>query len=804
MTGLSIPKTNGSVQYPSPVAVIISAALKDTLLPGAQFTLSVTVSNKGKHSALFEVYIEENSPGIRQWCPTSHEHLALGAEQTAEVAFRFDVPQNTLPGIYYYTVVVDAYEHYPEHTPIRSEQYLNVLPGTGDLARSSDPTFGLQPVTTSLQPGVLQPGGALPFQVFVQNRGERVDRFRLLCTDLPRSWYKISYPQGFQGTGLVLQPNFLNLNPGDSGQIVFLITPPLDALAGSYVPTLRLYSENHPELVLLDLIYLQVPPTYLLQAELRTIISRVRYRWGLYQVRLTNLGNTERSLRLQVTNRDEQEICEYTLAQSQVVVQPKQILGINLEVKPMNKWQRPFYGGARTLNFSVDFQDHQDLPLLNDSLPGVLVWESRPWWQLFPLFLLGILGIAAMIYLIWWWLLRVPPSPKIFQFYPEDRVYSAVNRDVIRVGFAINEANRLQSLTIVGLAADGTPLTRVDQYDFSHGIPDTLKPFCRQQQGLLNCRQVRTSAKKPGTYVFEMTTVPKLGHNTVTDTLRTTPVTIAAIPPVLQPQILSFASTQLIYQQQPKSAPFTVQLNWVITHPRQLRALQLVGNTVDGAIAFPPTTYDLRRGIPVECQVGSQLVCTHFDTQVSNPGDYVFTLRAIPRTRGQGEMKKSEPIKILPKVPQILALKVNGMALTHPTTDLLIPIRPGKIIPGVVVSWAVDASAGSKVELLPAPGTVPLQGAIPFQLPPPPGKVTLMLQVTSTTGQQVIRSVDLATYDPNAVDPAVATGRAIGEAIVQAQKSLSPSPQPSPGPGDESFPRPAPALSPIEPPPQFP
>lgn len=770
-----------------PLAVILSASGKDAVPAGSTFVLSATVGNKGKQSAVIEVYIEEVSSGVRSWCTSGREYLALGSEQSEEVVFKFDVPVDTLTGTYSYIFVVDAHEHYPEDTPIRYEQYIQVLPAINDTVSSSEPTFILQPVTSSTNQVVIQPGGSLAVQVLVQNRGSRVDRFRLVCFDLPKTWFTITYPQGFQGAGLIIVPDSLNLNPGESGVIMVAIAPPLDALSGNYVPTLRLYSENHPDLILLDLIYLQVPPRHLLQTELRSIISRVGTKPGLFQVLLTNSGNTKRQISLQVKNLDEFDICDYTLEQSQALVQPQETVGINLQVKPSKWWRRPLIGGGRIINFCVDLEDPQQLPIPSDRLPSVLVWSARPVWQLIPLLLLGLLAVGATAYLIWWVLFRIPPSPKIVEFYPEDSSYSALNGDVVHLGWQINDVNRLQTLKIVGLSTDGTPLTRPEVYDFNQGVPTVLQPFCTKKQSSLTCRQVRTSARKSATYVFEMTALPKPGRGAVTDTGKTTPVAIVPIP---QPQILAFGSTQPIYQEvggqkaegrgqkaEGKIEEFKkpqddeIHLNWSVSEPEQLQALQLVGRTPENLVVSPVKTYDFSEGIPNQlqrlCKVGKQLVCQKVKTGIKKPGDYIFALKPIPKSgeNDNKEAKLTEPIKILPRPPRILKFTINGKPAN---AKYLIPISKDKKVPPLVFSWEVDASDSTQIQLLPAPGSVPKKGSISLNPEPKPNSMTLMLQVTTSTGQQV-RSLILETYDPQAQDPAVAAAAAVGKALANAQ-----------------------------------
>ncbi|MEX0270976.1 hypothetical protein AB3R30_17695 [Leptolyngbyaceae cyanobacterium UHCC 1019] len=817
--------SNPALAPSKPLAVILNSSGKERVVPGSVFSFSVTISNKGTQSAIIDVSIDDRSTLLQQWCLSLRERLALGPDQSGEVVFPIRVPTNALPGLYPYLVVVDAQEHYPEDTPLQFAQQIQILPATQDAVHTSDPTFALQPTTTSTQPAIIQPGGALPLQVMVHNRSDRVDRFRLLCTDLPRAWFFITYPQGVQGSGLVVNSDSLNLNPGEQSLISFVITPPLDALAGTYIPTLRLYSENSPELVLLDLVYLQVPPTYLLQAELRTIISRVRRQAGLYQVRLNNIGNTRRDVFLRINNLDEDDLCTYTLEHTQVQVAPKAAVGIQVQVQPKKWWRRPIFGGGRVLNFSVDLEDSRQLPLTVDNLPGFLLWEARPWWQFLPLLLLGILGLLAIAYLLWWLLFRVPPLPKVAQFFSEEASYAAINGDAVRLGWQISQPDRLESLKITGLSPEGAVLTRPEVYDFSQGIPSVLQPLCTQTPVSLDCRNVRTSARKPGTYQFEMVMSSKPGRGELSETVKTNPVTIAAIP---QPQILSLTSTQPVYQEisqvgdraanpatRPK--PAEIRLNWAIANPNQLQSLQLTGRTPEGAIVRPARQYDFSQGVPASlkefCVLQEQLICQNLPTNARLPGDYLFELVASPKNtlNVKPAARKTDLIKILPKPSRILEFKLNGK---NAAAKYVIPILPNQPLPRLLLSWQVDGSAGTKVELLPAPGSVPLVASIPLILSPKPGSVTVMLQVTSPAGQQVMRAVTLETVDPT--DPAAATAAAVAKAIAESQKqagqkSGTPGQPASPGgaaglgvPGLTTPATSAPGrLSPVELPPQF-
>jgi hypothetical protein len=769
----------------SPLGVIFNTAGKDILIPGSVFTLSVTVSNKGSQSAVIDIWIDPISEEIRQWYTPGRERLALGPGQSNEVVFQFRVPAITLPGLYSYQVVIDAQEHYPEDTPLRFPQQIQVLTAIENIVRDSNPTFVLQPVSRSTEPILLQPGAALQLQVMVDNRGDRVDRFRMICPDLPQDWYTIVYPQGVQESGLVVQSDSLNLNPGEQGLILWVIIPPLNTLAGNYVPTLKLYSDNYPELMLLDLVYLQVLPTYALQVELRTLMGRVKQQAGVFQVRLNNTGNTPRLIALQAHPQDEGDSCTYTLAQSIAQIVPQETVAVELQVFPRKRWQRPFYGG-RVFNFSVGLEDTQQHPIPIDNLQSVLIWEPRPWWHLLLFFLLGLLTLLAIAYLIWRVAFRTAPPLKILEFFSENSRYAAENGDVVRLGWQINQPKQVQSITIAGLSAEGEPLTRPDVYDLSQGLPSALEPFCTQGQGLLVCRNFRTSARKAGTYFFEIALQSNSNQEGTALIRKTGPITIEPIP---LPQIASFSSTQPTYQEQRPSLDIAsgpsirqgkhppqirdIRFNWIITHPDRLQELRLIGRNSEGGATSPLKRYDLSQGIPWElqsvCKATDRLVCKNVPTGAARPGNYTFELAAVPRI-GIGKTiatKKATPIKVLPRPTRILVFNLNGQPAKP---SYLIPIVKQKV-PKLLLSWQVEASQGTKISLIPFPGNVPLEGKVPIVLAPKPSTSTFTLQTISPSGEQITRSVTLETYDPNPTNPEKIAAAAANAAATQMTKA---------------------------------
>ena len=259
---------------------------------------------------------------------------------------------------------------------------------------------------------------------------------------------------------------------------------------------------------------------------------------------------------------------------------------------------------------------------------------------------------------------------------------------------------------VTGLSPEGALLTRPEVYDFSQGMPAVLQPFCTQTPVALDCRNIRTSARKPGTYQFEMVMSPKPGRGATPETATTKPVTIAPIP---QPQILSFTSTQPVYQEisqagvrvgsttSASAKQAEIRLNWAIANPNQVQSLQLTGRSSEGAVVSPSRQYDFSQGVAGHlkdfCTLKEQLICQNVPTNARKPGDYFFELVATSKTNAKPATKKTDLIKILPKPSRILEFKLNGKTAS---AKYVIPILPNQPLPRLLLSWQVEGSQGTK------------------------------------------------------------------------------------------------------------
>ncbi len=741
-----------------PLAIIINPSEDISVLAGESFELRVTVTNQGHIGAVINIYIDETSGVIRQWCDSAYESLALAHNCSSEVVFKFSIPANATPNTYNYLLVIDAPKHYPEHTPIRHQAKLQVLPPVQASVRINDPTFVVQPTTSVSKPTTIQPGEPFDIKVAVNNRSDRVDRFRLTCTDISPDWFTVIYPEGLVDLGLVIENDSLSLNPGAKGEIWLRFQLPLDIKAGNYSPTIRLTSVNNLHLVLMDVVYLQVLPTNKLTAELQVVVDRVKRDPALFRLLLTNFGNTVRELAVSAKENSEQTLCNYTFTPEQVKIVAKQTTQIDLRVQPNKWWRRPWFGKGLPIEFYIELEDTYQLPVSPERIEGNLVWQPRPWWQLLLLILTGAGAIATLVFLIWWLFFRPPAAPKILEFVSSSPSYQEATGDAIYLNWQLRHPQQLKTMRIVGLSAeDGVVLSPAVTYDFSQGIPSQLKGLCTLQQ-ILICQNVRTDARKAGNYIFQMEILSRSGE-TVASTLKTNTIKINPLP---LPKIVALQSTQPIYQQTGNKDGSvvnpTISLNWKIVNSQQLQELRLIGRAADGTVNSTLKTYNFRQGIPVEltrfCILQAELVCRNVTTDAQKPGDYIFELSAVTK-RDTGEeinSQKTDLIKIQPyQLPvNIVSFKINGQEALPKYVITLSPTDKAK---NLTLYWQVTGDKNTKVELLPAPGNVPLSGVVFYPMSQQPGTENITLRVTSASGQQITRSVAIEKVVPRPIEP---------------------------------------------------
>ncbi|MEH2441443.1 COG1470 family protein [Nostoc sp.] len=720
----------------NPLQVIINPPGIQFGMPGDTIELYIVVINQGDQSAVIDLYFvfDEVFQSLTGWSSSPRESLALAPQQNSdEVKFEFQIAANALPGTYDYTLVVDSPQHYPQDTPITFPNQIKVLLKEQTSIRVNDPTFSLRPNTNPNKPLVFNPSEFLQVEVIVDNRSYLVDRFRLSCPDLDEDWFTINYPTtGFEGTGLVSDVTALELNPGTQGQILLKFHPPGDTLAGSYSPTIRLYSENSPDLVLLDLVYIQIPTNYRLDIELNTILGQVSRSLGKYELSLTNQGNIVRELILDLKSRDEEELYTYKFDPTEVRLLPNRSAVANLTVKPRPWWRRPWFGAGLVVNFQLDIKDQENFPLPNTLPQGSLVWKPRPWWQ-FLLLILAILGLLGGIGFIIWRILN--PDPLRLENFSANNPRITEEEDEVALKWDIHNYQQLQMLILM---VKGSQAIQPITYDFRNGIPETLGkastneiPPCQvQEKQELICSNVKTGVKTKGNYTFELQAFYRNGIEILSPKTQvvsqTTQVEIAEKQIA---EVLSFQTDKLQYIKGQN-----ILLSWIIARPLLLAKAQLAGSADDGTSYSEPITYKFNQGNLADpklkklcTQQNQQLRCTNIPLTAYKAGKFGFEIKAFPNNGSDKvSAKKTESkIEILPKPFKIVSFTINGSEQQN------LELKEGTT---ATLSWRVEGE-NIQVKLQPYGDDVPLAGSkqLPVNLAFPS---QISLQVNDISGKQ--------------------------------------------------------------------
>lgn len=734
----------------SPLQIIINPPGIQFGMPGDPIELYVVVINQGNQSAVVDLYFsfDDQFANIMGWSVSPQESLAIAPQQTSdEVKFQLHIPDNALPGTYDYTLVVDAPQHYPQDTPINFPMQLKVQIKEQTVIRTNDPTFSLKPSSNTNKPLILNPSQPLQIGVIVENRSNLVDRFRITCLDLDEDWFTINYPTtGAEGTGLS-EVTALSLNPRSQGQIFLTFHPPGDSLAGIYSPTIRLHSENSPDLVLLDLVYTQIPTIYRLDVQLQTILAQVSRSPAKYELSLTNQGNVVRELKFALESRDEEALYNYKFEPSEIRLLPNKNYTSNLTVKPRPWWRRPWSGGGLVINFQAQIQDKNNLPL-NNTLPQLsFVWKPRPWWQ-FLLLILVCLGLFGGIGFIVWRLLN--PDPITLEEFSTRRPKYTEGEEV-ELSWKIKNYQNLQSLllTIAG---------NQKKYDFSK---DTLKDTqgnklpCQAEKEYLSCDNVSTGVKAKGNYSFELQASYRKGALFFSqDTKTESQIRKVEISEKEIAEVLELKTDRPQY-----TKGNNINLSWKISRPLLLKEIQITGKAEDGTSAGKLGVYrfnqDNQGNIIFDSKLqnlctkieNQQLECRNIPIFLSKAGKFTFEIKALPNNGSdRSSFKKTESaIEILPKPFRIISFTLNGSE--QPNQEL----KEGAT---AILSWRVEGE-DIQVKLDSIIGDVPPVGSRELRVnqafPP-----QIKLQVNDKLGKQQPQEKAFAIAVIKKVEPTVA------------------------------------------------
>lgn len=394
------------------------------------------------------------------------------------------------------------------------------------------------------------------------------------------------------------------------------------------------------------------------------------------------------------------------------------------------------------------------------------IWRQRLRWGA------GLLALGGVGYGLWTWL-RPPLRPYVLDVSPSASQYAVTQQETPILNWQISHPRQVEALIVRTLTAEGALVGEPQSYDLSGSLPVELLAYCSQTRQRLICQNVPTQVRQPGQYRFEITLLPKASLNLppvqatsslVTLTQRPMPIALELVP---QQVIYSELGTPVSANTPTLAPPVTgngVELSWIVTHPEVLQDLLLVvrqpGGTTLGGRRFSlrnpenPNQITLPEELQPFCQLGQRLVCQGVPTGMTTVGQYQFELTPIPLGLGDTEApitKTSEVVEIQPRPIAITAFRINGR---EAEPKYLVPVEPGRPIPGFQLDWQVEGGSTTQVELLPSPGTVGKSGSLRLPLPPT-GTTTLTLRVSDGQNPPIVRAVTFETFNPNPNPPPV-------------------------------------------------
>jgi hypothetical protein len=619
------------------------------------------------------------------------------------------------------------------------------------------------PETHSVHPSILQIGQTLTIELEIENQADTVDRFQLVCGGLPERYYTVIYPNIQVWTGLVVKFNSLELEPGQIGTIQVQVHPPAHALIRSEQLLLTLQSNlggvHH------EAIYLQIEPACDLTLALSPASQRVKGRTGHYQLLLKNEGFAARNLVVQARSLNRKSAVTYQLEPSIVRLDPETEINIDLAVQQHHR--RFQFWKPRRVQFEVGLEDHDGLPLPSQFPKGVMIWERSS--KLPPLILPLVFGSAAVVAAVLGWTAwnKPLPQPEIATLEvtmdPEAR-----EQDSVRLNWAIHHPERLQKLSLIRQSGAGQQLVKA--FDFSQGVPTELRQigskqgFCQlnpaTKPSMLVCKNILAAVPNTQLHQFQLQSFSRRSATQPTDSEITKAI---ALTPNPTPKIVAFFSPNTQYASKAKTVGVLqtkipkqpdqstrvseqkqnrrpgILLDWEITHPQQIKALQLRQST--GQLQ----TYPIVAGkVPAElkpyCTIKQSLICKQVPTDSQGPGRYMFKLMVQPRGQLTAAVlpQTTGPIQVKPQPLQVASFRINGQTVTDKY------VYDGAKLggqPKLKLEWTVVGGNEVRAAIFPYPGAVPATGQTTIDLDPRFQKGKLLLQAVDANGQQLKRTV---------------------------------------------------------------
>jgi len=219
--------------------------------------------------------------------------------------------------------------------------------------------------------GEVSPGKFIDFQINIINQAAHVDHFEVELEGLPLDWVQISN-------------NNLSLLPGDQGQVLLNITPPMDSniAPDDYPFTVRVVPHSYPKHMATAEVTLIILPYVHVSTDLTP--ERVRNE-GVYQLALHNAGNALADCTLEMLEETNKLLFEYETTPFSLPPGEKMVMKVEAKA-----WKRPLISQTHHYPFNAQLDVAQmEEPIIH---PAQVDVSSR-----IPLWLVPILGLLLMI-----------------------------------------------------------------------------------------------------------------------------------------------------------------------------------------------------------------------------------------------------------------------------------------------------------------------------------------------------------------------------------------------------------------------
>jgi hypothetical protein len=419
--------------------------------------------------------------------------------------------------------------------------------------QTTTPNFAIEPYSSPDQPLSIRPEEGLTLEVSVTNLSNRVDHFRLICTNWPEEGLSLIYPKTtptLVRSSQLDDAGCLTLEPGDQGTVLLSLVPPLNLRAGRYGPIVRLVSANNPDLALMERIHLQVQPRYGQYddspgPDSPPVTVGKRRGWPLLVAILAGLGLVGGLLLwLLLRPPGNPQIVEFYPEQSEYAAADQTGVEVGWQVSHADQIAALKLTGydprGKVVSGPITYNLSEDLPpelqpfcsevarVLN--CRNVPIEVQQPGEYVFELAILprSPLTQEAQSQTSSLVTIQGTPLPAVSELAPDQVIYSErgatpaaaganfappVTETGVTLSWEVLSPTGLQDLLLVVRQEDGTVLGG-RRYSFRTPpgaavptLPEELEPHCRLGVTLL-CQNVPTGIGEVGRYVFELTPVP--------------------------------------------------------------------------------------------------------------------------------------------------------------------------------------------------------------------------------------------------------------------------------------------------------